>query len=218
MIASWSCPQPGGTSSEEYGLALDRGRDRRLLIVPALFDEANRLRRFTAETMRLLDTAGIDCFLPDLPGTNESIAPLARQTLETWRQAMAAAGRHFGATHVLALRGGALVAPALPAFALAPVTGAAILRQMIRARIVASREVGLDERTEALLEQARIEGITLSGYQLSAGMVTGLQEAAPVEASTIPLGGPPLWLRAEPGEDPVQSAALADHVVAELAP
>ena len=45
-----------------------------------MFDEANKLRHFTIELMRRLDTAGIDTFLPDLPGCNESLAPLEAQT------------------------------------------------------------------------------------------------------------------------------------------
>jgi hypothetical protein len=36
---------PRGGSAEEYVLALDQARSRRLLIVPALFDEANRMLR-----------------------------------------------------------------------------------------------------------------------------------------------------------------------------
>ena len=54
-------------------------------MLPAWFDEGNKLRHFTVEVMRRLDGAGIDSFLPDLPGCNESLAPLEQQTLESWR-------------------------------------------------------------------------------------------------------------------------------------
>jgi len=218
VIASWPCPLPGGASEAGYALAFDRGRPRRLLIVPALFDEANRLRRFTAETMRRLDQAGIDSILPDLPGTNESTAVLAAQTLDTWRAAMAAAASHFAATHVLALRGGALAAPDLPGWALAPVGGGSILRQLIRARVIAAREAGREERAEDLLEQGPHGGITLAGHKLGAPMVGALHNAIPPAAlSALPAFGSPLWLRAEPGEDPDQSRALAEWLAAELA-
>ena len=217
MIAVWPCPAVGSASTEEYALVCDHGRARRLLIVPALFDEANRLRRFTVEAMRHLDAAGIDAMLPDLPGTNESLAPLAAQSLDGWREAMAAAARHFRATHVLALRGGALVAPDLPGWAIAPVGGAAILRQMIRVRVIAAREAGREERAEALLEQGRQEGLVLAGHELSAGMIAALHAAAPATLAALPALGPALWLRAEPGEDPDQSRALADWIAAELA-
>lgn len=216
MIADWPCPAVGSASTEEYALVCDHGRSRRLLIVPALFDEANRLRRFTVEAMRHLDAAGIDAMLPDLPGTNESLAPLAAQSLDGWREAMAAAARHFRATHVLALRGGALVAPDLPGWAMAPVGGAAILRQMIRVRVIAAREAGREERAEALLEQGRQEGLVLAGHELSANMIAALHAAAPPPLAALPAFGPALWLRAEPGEDPDQSHALADWIAAEL--
>jgi hypothetical protein len=44
----------------------------RLLIVPALFDEGNRMRRLTVEVMRRLAASGIASVLPDLPGLQES--------------------------------------------------------------------------------------------------------------------------------------------------
>ena len=103
-------------------LVFDQLRRWRLLIVPALFDEANRMRRFTVEVMRRLDGAGIDSFLIDLPGCNESLAPLEDQTPESWRQAVTAAAAHFRASHVLGIRGGALLMPPeLPGWRYAPV-------------------------------------------------------------------------------------------------
>ena len=50
-------PSPDG---DEYALAFDRGRAQRLLVLPALFDEANKLRHFTVEVLRRLDVSGID--------------------------------------------------------------------------------------------------------------------------------------------------------------
>jgi hypothetical protein len=211
--AVWPCPTPGGTV-EEYALTFANGSPWRLLIVPAQFDEANRMRRFTVEVMRRLDQAGIDCFLPDLPGCNESLQPLEEQTPESWRAAMEDAATHFDATHVLAIRGGALVAPGdLPAWHYAPVKGANILRQQIRARIVASREAGLNETQDGLLEKAQAEGIELSGHRLGAEFVRQFQTLTPLagaqEIAQDLLGGGGLWLRAEPGEDRAQADALA---------
>ena len=95
-----------------------------MLVLPALFDEANKLRRLTVEVMRRLDGAGVDSVLPDLPGCNESRQPLEAQTLDHWREAARAAATHCGATHVLTLRGGALTAPSeLPGWAYSPVAG-----------------------------------------------------------------------------------------------
>jgi hypothetical protein len=86
-----------------------------VLVLPAWFDEGNKLRHFTVEVMRRLDGSGIDTILPDLPGCNESLVPLDAQTLDTWRSAAVAASRRFSATHVLSVRAGAMLSPdALP--------------------------------------------------------------------------------------------------------
>lgn len=212
----WPCPRPGGASASELALGVDRGHAARLLIIPALFDEANKLRRLTVEVMRRLDAAGIDCFLPDLPGTNESLGMLEDQTLASWREAMAAAASHFQASHFLAIRGGGLLAPTgLPGWLYAPVNGASVLRQMLRARSIAAREAGREEALPELTKRAESEGIELAGYRLSAALFTELNSAMPPVApnlSTIDqdmLDGPGLWLRAEPDESRTQADALA---------
>jgi len=216
VIAGW--PAPGGA---EYAVAFDRGRERRVLILPALFDEANKLRHFTVGVMRRLDAAGLDSFLPDLPGCNESLAPLEAQTLASWREAAESAAAHFGATHALAMRGGTLCAPAeLPAWRYAPATGASILRAMLRARVIASKEAGIEETRESLLEQGRETGLELAGYRLGPAMVRALEAAEPSGGAALAniaqadLGGPGLWLRAEPDHDPAQAEALAAIVAA----
>ena len=218
MISGYPCN--GGDA--EYTLAFDQGRSYRLLIVPALFEEANRMRRLTVEVMRRLDAAGIDCFLPDLPGCNESLEPLEAQTVETWRAAMAGAAAHFGATHALGIRGGALLHPALPGWKYGPVIGANLLRLMLRAGFVVSREAGLAETQEGLLEAGAREGLELVGYRLGPDLLAGLQTAVPAEGPSEILqdlmGGGGLWLRAEPGEDRAQADALAAIVAVGIKP
>jgi hypothetical protein len=210
LIVAWPCP--GG---DEFAVALDRGRQLRVLIVPPLFAEMNRTRRLLATTMRALDGHGIDSFLPDLPGTNESLKDLAEQSLNSWRLAMAAAARHFGASHVLALRGGVLVFPnVLPGWVVEPVSGASLLRQMVRSAVIAAREAGDPVDSGALLETARHSGMTIAGYAIGAALVAGLDGARPLdegqrELRQSDLGGAALWLRAEPGDDPAQAARLA---------
>jgi hypothetical protein len=217
MIAGW--PGPDG---EEYALAFDRGRAARVLVLPALFDEANKLRHFTVEVMRSLDAAGVDAILPDLPGFNESLAPLEGQSLVSWRTAAEAAARYFEATHYLAIRGGALVTPHLPGWRYAPATGSSILRAMLRARIIARKEAGLEENREALLAQGRTSGLELAGYRLGPQMVRELETAEPNGGAALTniaqsdVGGAGLWLRAEPDHDPEQAHALAAIVVAGL--
>jgi hypothetical protein len=215
VIASW--PGPAG---DEYALAFDRSRAARLLLLPALFDEANKTRHFLSEVMRRLDGAGIDCFLPDLPGCNESPAPLESQTLAGWRAAAVAVGEHFGATHVLTVRAGALVAPELPGWRYAAQAGASVLRGLLRARVIASREGGTDENSEALLETGREQGLELAGYRLGAALIRELETAEPsgtlTDIAQADLGGSGLWLRAEPGFDARQADALAAIVAMAL--
>ncbi len=214
--ASWPCPLGHGETADEMALSFDQHRRWRLLIVPALFEESNRLRRFTVEVMRRLDNAGVDCFLPDLPGCNESLQPLESQTPESWRAGIAAAARHFRASHVLAVRGGALLVPdGLPGWRYAPIGGTNALRQLLRARIVSSREAGLAETQEALLATGLKIGLELSGYRLGAEFIHQLHALEQSEAAQFwdieqdMLGGSGLWLRAEAGEDRGQADALA---------
>lgn len=212
MIVAW--PSPAG--GEEYAVAFDRGRAHRVLVLPAWFDEGNKLRHFTVEVMRRLDGAGIDSFLPDLPGCNETLAPLEEQTLESWRTAAAEAAWHFSATHVLAIRAGAMLAPeVLPGWRYAPAAGSAQLRSLLRARVLASREAGREENRDDLLTEGRQSGLELAGYHLGPQMITDLADGALPEAGKLrdiaqaDLGGGALWLRAEPDHDPKQADALA---------
>lgn len=217
-------PLAEGKVSEELLLAFDRKRPLRVLVCPAWFDEANKLRRFTVTVMRRLDAAGIDSFLPDLGGCNDSLLPLAAQSLEGWRAGMQAAALACDATHVLAIRAGALVAPdSLPGWHYAAQSGPKLLRGMIRARTIAAREAGREEKAEALLALGRSEGLTLGGWTLGAAMIRALETAEPALATgqsaiaQTMLGGPGLWLRAEPDEDPRQSDALAALIAEALA-
>lgn len=221
---SYPCPLPGGGSATEQALTFDSARAERLLVIPALFDEANRLRRFTVEVMRRLDGAEIDCFLPDLPGCNESLQDLALIEPEDWATAMHAAARHFGATRLLAIRGGGLILPpGLSGWLYAPVKGANLLKTMLRGRVLAAREAGREETVDGLVEQGLELGLDLAGYSLSGEMIRQLQGLAPTSRPELAvidaeaLDGSPLWLRAEPDEDPRQADALAAIIAMSLA-
>jgi hypothetical protein len=217
VIFTWNSPDPaGGTGTEEQVVGFDRQRSVRVLVLPAWFDEGNKLRRFTVEVMRRLDRAGIDALLPDLPGCNESLAPLAQQTIDGWRTAAAAAGEALGTTHVLAIRAGALIAPAgLPGWHYAAQSGPKLLRGMIRARTIAAREAGISETSESLLATGRSQGLILGGWSIGPAMLRALESAEPAlgvgqsEITQTILGGSGLWLRAEPDEDAGQANALA---------
>ncbi|MFL0672507.1 MAG: hypothetical protein ACJLS3_14115 [Erythrobacter sp.] len=221
MISSWHAPLPGGGTSEELLVSCDRARARRVLILPAWFDEANKLRRFTLDVMRRLDTGGVDSFLPDLPGCNESLVPLDRQTLAGWRAAAAGAAEAVAATEVLAIRAGALLAPSgLQGWLYAPLSGPKLLRGLLRARTLAAREAGLAETSDSLMAEGRTSGLMLGGWMIGADLLCALESAelatadAAREITTGELGGPGLWLRAEPGEDAGQAERLAAIIAA----
>ncbi len=216
MIGTWKAPLSDGESSEELLLSFDGDRAVRILVLPAWFDEANKLRRFTVEVMRRLDASGIDSFLPDLPGCNESLAPLAGQTIDAWRRAAAAAAQAVRATHIFTVRAGALIAPPeLSGWRYAPQSGPKQLRGMIRARTIAAREQGIEETTDQLIEMGQSDGLDLAGWTVGSAMFGELESAEPeasetqVEIAQKTLGGAGLWLRAEPDENPAQADALA---------
>ncbi|OJW63321.1 MAG: hypothetical protein BGO57_13675 [Sphingomonadales bacterium 63-6] len=218
-IAAWPTPDGG----EEYALAFDSGRARRLLILPPLFDEGNKTRHTLVETMRRLDRMGIDCFLPDLPGCNESLAPLEGQWLAGWRAATLAAAQHFGASHLLTVRASAILAPpALSGWRYAPTGGANALRAMLRARTIAGREMGISENADDLLQAGRNDGLNLAGYRLGPQMVRDLEGARLPDSGRLTdlshaiIGGAAPWLRAEPGFDPAQADTLAGFLAVEL--
>lgn len=193
-----------------------------LLILPAWFDEANKTRRFTRDVMRHLADAGVASALPDLPGCNESLAPFHNQSLATWRAAAAAAAGQLGATHVLTMRAAVALAPTLPGWAYAPVAGKSVLRSLLRARMLSAREAGRDETSEALLAEGRLAGLELAGYDFGAQLVSQLadHDFSPGTLTEVPqalLGGPGLWLRAEPDTDEAQAAKLADILLLGLA-
>ncbi len=227
-ISQWTCARGQGGTSKELALQFDgepEFGDHKLLILPALFDEANKMRRQTMLLMRELSAAGLASALPDLPGMNESLAPLSDQSLSQWRDDAATTADQLGATHVLAIRGGALIAPAtLHGWHYAPASGARLLRNMLRSRILAAKEAGRAETTAQLGEMGRNDGIELAGWRFGAEMFGELQHAEPAisDQHTVieqaDLGGAGLWLRAEAGEDIAQAKALAALITNALMP
>ena len=121
------------------------------------------------------------------------------------------------------MRAGALCEPGnLPTLRYAPTTGAALLRGLLRARVIASKEAGAAEDRDALLASGRSDGLELAGYRLGAAMVRELETAEPSGGAALAniaqadLGGAGLWLRAEPDHDPLQAETLAALVAQAL--
>ncbi|MDO9364259.1 MAG: hypothetical protein Q7T60_15115 [Sphingopyxis sp.] len=212
----------------EYLLRIDPAGQPRatILIVPPLFEEANRLRRTLVLAMRALAAKGFRAVLPDLPGQNDSLVALADVDLARWRDSLAdtAAGID-GPLIVASFRGGALIDHRVEAAAwwrLAPVGGASLLRTLMRSRVSADREAGRTSSLESLQDAAKTAPLLLAGNRLSPAMVAqlGVSEAQAVEPlRSVGLGadgiaGTPLWLRAEPGEDATMAEAIAADIAA----
>lgn len=224
MIAgNWPCPLPSGGTSEEYLLSFNRGRGAKVLMIPPLFDEHNKLRAQIVLTMRALDRSGVDSALPGLPGWNESLEPLETQRLASWRDAVQAAADFLAATHVLSWRAGALLLPPqLTGLRYAPLGGASQLRGMMRARLIAAREAGRTETIAEMEDKGRADGIELVGWHIGSELFRELEAAEPVPSEHQPdidqseIGGASLWLRAEPDTNPSQAEALAAMIVERL--
>jgi len=197
-----------------------------VLIVPPLFEEANRMRRTLVLAMRALAAEGFATLLPDLPGQNESLVSLVEVDLDRWQDELAEhAARIEGPVIVASVRGGALIDHRVQAAArwrLAPVGGASLLRTLLRARVSADREAGITSSLEALQDDAKTAPLLLAGNHLSPAMIAQLATSEPqaVESlRSVALGadgitGTPLWLRAEPGEDAAMAGAIAADIAA----
>jgi hypothetical protein len=186
-----------------------------LLVLPALFEEANRMRRFTVSVMRGLAARGIGSVLPDLPGTGESLTPLADVSFDDWRDAVKSVAElvraETGHCSAVAVRGGALLdAPADYGWRLAPETGERVLRDLVRATALSSGETASE-----IDRRARGKATALAGQVLSPALYAGLSDARLPDGNrhTVRLNddiglrdsslpGTRLWRSAEPGDDP----------------
>ncbi|HEU4960275.1 MAG TPA: hypothetical protein VFT56_07685 [Sphingomonas sp.] len=197
-----------------------------VLLAMPLFEEANRTRAFTVTMLRALADQGIASLLPDLPGAGESLTELGEITATDWVEAFSSAsgGRPC---HVAALRGGCLIAgnvPALSRWYFAPTTGAAVVRDLIRARQVSDREEG--RQFEAAEPDRDGPPIELAGNRVPRPLLRALREAEPDEmppcrivrldgdprAADRHVPGPPLWRRSEPDNDAELAALLAEDL------
>lgn len=198
-----------------------------ILIIPPLFDEANRMRRTLVLTMRALSARGVASLLPDLPGQNDSLVPTEAVTLADWRTALAdVVAAEAGPLLVASWRGGALIdntaSGAIGWWRMAPVAGASLFKTMIRTRIAGEKEAGRTVTAEDLRASAADGPVELAGNFLNAAMLLQLEAATPAEVTPLrsvavgsgesKLPGSALWLRAEPSEDAAMAAAMAADI------
>jgi hypothetical protein len=196
-----------------------------VLVLPALFEEANRMRRFTVSVMRALAEREIGTILPDLPGTGESLTALTDISLDDWRDAVRVLADEMrvsqGKTLSVAIRGGAVLDAAVDhGWRLAPESGERVLRDLVRATALSSgvSAAEIDRR-------ARVQSIALAGHTLSPELYSDLLHASTSTADRrsarlgddggprdVSLTGSRLWRNAEPGDDPDFVQAVSDDI------
>jgi len=206
---------------EEWMLALGPVEGPQLVIAQPLFEEMNRCRTMLVAVARHLAEQGIGCWLPDLPGTGESPRALADVDWEEWPLAIADACRTAGngrPPFLAALRGGTLIdgqAEVARRWHCAPVSGAALIRDLERARDVAGSPGDPDEH---------------AGYRITPALADMLRSAEPSAAparlvrlesdpspADLKIDASPPWRLAEPDPASLLAAGLAADLTAWLA-
>ena len=214
---------PGG---REALLRFGPDRGPTLLILPPLFEEANRMRRCLVETMRMLgNDFGIATALPDLPGTGDSIVATVDARFKDWGSAISACSASLPQPCMtVAIRGGALLdgfADVQYRWRLSPISGRKLLRDMIRAVTISS-----EVKSVELEAQARIEPTMLAGNLIHPALFAALDAAVPIDDPHIrtvgtageagefdhQIAAAALWRRAEPGEDEELVNAMAEYI------
>ncbi len=194
----------------------------RILIIPPLFEEMNRMRRVLTTTIRHLSKVSCASYLIDLPGCNESFTPLPGQDLKSWHLAVADSAKTFMPTHIVSIRGGALIdhaLPELPHWRLAPTKGASLAKTMLRTRVAADKEAGKISTVDGLIAASGLQPLELAGNLISGQMLAQLLTAEPnplpncenvtLGNETDQISGSALWLRTEPGDDPEMAINLS---------
>ncbi len=222
----------GGLYFDTYDSGLGReqmlcaGRGvQRLLIVPPLFDELNRLRRTLVMAMRVAhESYNISTCLPDLPGQNESQTPLSQRRLSDWHCAMQNAATQVAAMGVVSIRSACLLDTlasdpyaALPRWRYVPMAGERLVTQLLRTQLASDKAAGVRSTRATYEPDGDNSVLNIGGYTLSAGLLRDLAKAEVTEAherTDIVIEksiGPALWLRNEPGESAELAKTFATH-------
>lgn len=204
------------SGSPEFILAYGPDNGPQILVLQPLFEEMNRCRALVAAMCRGLAARGIGCWLPDLPGTGESIRALERVRWDDWIGAVAAA-RHMITAQSghsplsMALRGGALLdgEAAGKRWRLSPTSGRSLLSDLRRSTLMGGGDPGAP-----------------AGYRLHPDLSETLQKIDVAEHSAIRtirlssddrvadrhVDGNPLWRRPEPATDDLLANMLIDDI------
>ena len=214
-----------GRNEQVCSIAAQNGAaSHHILIIPPLFAEMNKLRRNMMAMARQLSAHNIQCSIADLPGTNESLSLLKNQDFTSWKAALESCADILDISHVIAFRGGALIddiASAKPHLRINPVKGANIIKTMMRSKIIAQKEAGIEISFTELSNAAKKHGTELAGYHISAQMFADLQNSEPLPLTNVQevrigdeIEGEALWMRSEPGYDAHMAQSMADYIFA----
>ncbi|HET9510847.1 MAG TPA: hypothetical protein VFO80_06800 [Sphingomonas sp.] len=203
-----------------------------VIVALPLFEEANRTRTFAVTMLRALAARGVAGVLPDLPGTGESLMGLRDTTLTAMRDAHAALTQSLDAagrrTFAVGIRSGALIDALSLNFGrwhLSPQTGGEVLRDLVR---IKTAEGGPERYDRHTIIGADEGAVRIAGNAVSTDLLADLSGALIFAGDSVPrrtvrldtdpadadrkVAGAPLWRRAEPGNDPVLAATLADDI------
>lgn len=201
-----------GKTGPEWMMRIGAVHAPAILFVPPLFEEMNRTRALIVDVMRRLATRGYGCWLPDLSGTGESLRALGDVRWADWRHDVTSAcvtvTEQTGKPIVASLRGGTLLDDAADAqgwWRFAPVDGAALTRDMVRAGIAGAEWAGYAPSAElkadlAVATPQPLEELRIVRLATDRAEADGRAE------------GPALWRRSEPGN----SSDLAEAMAADL--
>ena len=203
-------------SDGEFMLAYGPKNGPQIFVLQPLFEEMNRCRALVSGLCRALAAKGIGCWLPDLPGTGESLSALEAVTWAQWIEAVEAATTLIAAETgeapwSVALRGGALVEAGklTRRWRLSPTTGRSLLSDLRRSALAS----GSDPATPA-------------GYRLGDDLSAKLATVEPVAGAHIRtvrllsddreadhrIAGAPIWRRPEPVSDPTLLNAVVEDI------
>jgi pimeloyl-ACP methyl ester carboxylesterase len=203
----------GGLAYQSYEWAAGREWMMRIgeagpavLFLPPLFEEMNRTRALIAATMRGIARRGFRCWLPDLPGTGESRRRLEEVSWADWQGAVAAVAADSGAALVASLRGGCLLDDMVAGrrWRFAPTTGASLLRDLGRSRLV-------NDGSDAAYPVDKLQD-DLSAAVASDGEARIVRLASDPADADRKIAGSALWRRSEPAGAPALAEALAEDI------
>jgi hypothetical protein len=208
------CAAAGGS---EFMLSYGPDNGPQLLVLQPLFEELNRCRALISTLCRALAGRGIGCWLPDLPGTGESLRALDGISWEDWLDGVRAAhalmrGQTGQACATVAIRGGTLLDTAVDGrrWRFSPVGGRSLLSDLRRSSLASGGDPSapagyrFGERLAKPLEAADV---------VPDDRTRTLRLVSDDRPADLHLEAAPLWRRPEPTRDDALATILADDIV-----